>query len=321
MNVALRKTNRRRSRKANRSRRLGVESLETRKLLNGDPVVTVTPVAFAEEGHAVEFEVRLDRQSDGPVVVHYHTQNVSAEGTQVEGVGDYQATDRRNSLAFAPGETSKTISIETFDDKIVEETEQFFLVIDIVRGGAAQYGYAIGNILDNDGPHDPDVEAIREAAAVLADPQALEEFFGLESPVPHPEKVKEAEQVLADPEHVKEFFGLDDGEPEPSGDANEPTEEQIKEAEQVLADPDFIEEFFGSGDNEEENENDDKNDSEGDQTRRLDLDDQGSLPTSQPDDYLFSTRSFPHSSGGAPGTIELEYQGRVFVLQDNLFTS
>ena len=73
-----------------------------------------------EDGPAV-VRVNLDPASTGTVTVEYATRD-SAVGRADEGA-DYTATS--GTLTFAPGETSKTITIEILDDDLYEGLERF----------------------------------------------------------------------------------------------------------------------------------------------------------------------------------------------------
>lgn len=118
------------------------------------PQVIVDDAEPVEEGNAVQFKIRLTEPSDKPVRVKYRTGDGSAIGTQVVGEGDYLSTDRSNTLVFRPGETEKTVVVETNDDAIVEDREQFTLQVHRVsskRAVGIEDASGIGTILDNDG--------------------------------------------------------------------------------------------------------------------------------------------------------------------------
>ena len=108
--------------------------------------------AEAVEGEGpVTFTVRLSEAAVDPVEVDYAT----ADGTATA-PADYTATS--GTLTFAPGETSKTVSVPVLDDAIDEGTETFTLTLSDPRPEAmakfAEPGHAraTGSIRNTDRP-------------------------------------------------------------------------------------------------------------------------------------------------------------------------
>jgi hypothetical protein len=98
-----------------------VESLENRDLLATTLAiadVTVYETDFA--GVMARFTVTLSEPSDAAVSVNFATSNGSAKSR-----GDYIAAV--GTLAFAPGETSKTVDVAIVGDNKIEGTEKFFV--------------------------------------------------------------------------------------------------------------------------------------------------------------------------------------------------
>ena len=95
-----------------------------------------------------EVTILRSQGSDGAIAVDYRTVNATA----IEG-SDYTAVT--GTVAFADGETSKTVSIPILDDNLVEGTEEFSFTIDNVTGGATLLAprTALINIADNDSPN------------------------------------------------------------------------------------------------------------------------------------------------------------------------
>src|SRR5207244_3355751 len=81
--------------------------------------------------------------SAGTTTVAYST----ADGTALAGT-DYTATS--GTLTFAPGETIKTIVIQTVDDTAIEVSETFTVNLSNPTGGVISAGQGTGTILDND---------------------------------------------------------------------------------------------------------------------------------------------------------------------------
>ena len=104
----------------------------------------VTKRSMAREGRdeAAVFTVRLDRAASGPVTVDYATADGAGRwaGTAPARAGaDYTATS--GTLAFAPGETLKTVSVPLLDDAIDEGTEYFLLRFSNPQGAKIEARY------------------------------------------------------------------------------------------------------------------------------------------------------------------------------------
>ena len=89
------------------------------------------------------FTVSLDAPSSGPVAVNYST----ASGTATSGP-DF--TPESGTLTFAPGQTSRTILVQTIDDTIPEPTETFSVNLSNPVGATIANAASVGTILDND---------------------------------------------------------------------------------------------------------------------------------------------------------------------------
>ncbi|MFC3126317.1 cellulase family glycosylhydrolase [Pseudoroseomonas globiformis] len=139
------------------------------------PVLSLGPASIAEgnAGTAVlEFVVTLDRPATVPVSVAYAT----ADGTARAGE-DYLAVS--GVLIFAPGETSRAVTVPILGDRQAEADETFTLLlanpVGATLGGG---GLAIGTILEDDtipGGNGPEpapqpVISVRDAEAVEGTP-------------------------------------------------------------------------------------------------------------------------------------------------------
>jgi uncharacterized repeat protein (TIGR01451 family) len=101
--------------------------------------------AFEEDGSLV-FEVTLDAPSGLVVTVGWET----SDGTAQAGP-DY--VDADGTVEFAPGETSKQVSVSLVDDTVDEDDESMeLLVTGTTNAGPTLDGEAVGTILDDDQP-------------------------------------------------------------------------------------------------------------------------------------------------------------------------
>ncbi len=89
------------------------------------------------------FKVRLSAVSGLPVTVDYATEDNSAGASS-----DY--TSVSNSLTFAPGQTSKTITVPVTGDALDELNETFVLNLTSPTNATIAVGQGLGTITDND---------------------------------------------------------------------------------------------------------------------------------------------------------------------------
>ena len=126
-----------------------------------EPTVSVSNVV-ADEGQVMNFEVTLDHAGIDPVAVEYAT----AAQTATEGF-DYL---RASGVArFAPGETSKTVTVAALADNLpLEGNETFFLRLSNPLGASLRVGSGLGTIRDLGVPEISvsDTQAV-EGASVL----------------------------------------------------------------------------------------------------------------------------------------------------------
>jgi hypothetical protein len=88
------------------------------------------------------FNVTLSSPATAPVSVDFSTANGTASAS------DYVA--KSGTITFAPGETSRTILVQTLDDAILENNETFVVNLSNSVGGVIADGQGIGTIIDND---------------------------------------------------------------------------------------------------------------------------------------------------------------------------
>ncbi len=101
---------------------------------------------YARYGAASQeaFVVTLDHAIAIPVTVSYST----ADGSAIAG-SDYSAVTS-GTVYFAPGETSKSILIQTIDDTTTELTETFTVNLSNAVGATIAVGQGTASIIDND---------------------------------------------------------------------------------------------------------------------------------------------------------------------------
>ncbi|MFC2063043.1 SdrD B-like domain-containing protein, partial [Chloroflexota bacterium] len=108
-----------------------------------DIELSIDDVTVSEDGGNAIFTVSLNSPSSLPVTVDYST----VDGTATAG-SDYTAT--WGTLAFAPGETSKTISVPIIDDLLHEGDETFYLDLFNPTNATILDPQGIGTIVDSD---------------------------------------------------------------------------------------------------------------------------------------------------------------------------
>ena len=140
------------------------------------PTVSIAGASGAEDVGELAFAVALSARSLTGVTVDY----ASMDGTAVAG-GDYGTVE--GTLAFAPGETAKTIRVPVIDDALDEADEETFAVaLSAPTGATLDAGTATGTIRDDDetpalsvadAAGDEDVGAL-EFAVTLSAPSGIE---------------------------------------------------------------------------------------------------------------------------------------------------
>ena len=115
--------------------------------LNGSspPSMTISDVTVAEGNtgtRTATFTVTLSAASTQPVSATYAT----AHGTATS--GDYTATS--GGVTFAPGETSKTFTIQVTGDRLPEPSETFFVNLGSPTNATIADGQGVGTIVDDE---------------------------------------------------------------------------------------------------------------------------------------------------------------------------
>jgi uncharacterized membrane protein len=110
------------------------------------PMVRVSDASVVEGNSGVRpatFTITLSAAYSQPVNVAYAT----ADGTATAG-SDYQAAS--GTLTFAPGDTSKTLSVQVIGDRLPEPNETFFVNLSSPTNATIADGQGVGTILDDE---------------------------------------------------------------------------------------------------------------------------------------------------------------------------
>ena len=91
------------------------------------------------------FTVSLNRAYDQTVTVNFAT----ADGYAWLAGVDYVANS--GSLSFAPGETSKTVTVQVIGNDIPEDYKYFYVILSGASSNASVNNYGTGVIYDDDG--------------------------------------------------------------------------------------------------------------------------------------------------------------------------
>ncbi|MBU3015581.1 hypothetical protein KO488_12500, partial [Poseidonibacter lekithochrous] len=107
-----------------------------------EPQITILGSEVQEEDGVLTFTVSLSNPSISEITVDFTT----ADGTALAG-SDYVA--QNGTITFAPGETSKTISISIIDDLIYEDSESMFVNLTNAVNATISEEQGEGKILDD----------------------------------------------------------------------------------------------------------------------------------------------------------------------------
>jgi len=118
-------------------------------IINDDPLpdLTINDVSLNEGANGTAmatFTIVLSRVSGQPVTVRYATGNGTAAAP-----GDYAALPP-TTLTFAPGETSKTVTVNVRGDTVFEPNENFFLNLSNVTNAVLADAQGVATILNDE---------------------------------------------------------------------------------------------------------------------------------------------------------------------------
>ncbi|WP_298624524.1 Calx-beta domain-containing protein [uncultured Legionella sp.] len=116
-------------------------------IVNDDamPGLSINNVNVNEDAGTATFTVTLSAASGLPVTVSYNTSNGSAMSGS-----DYSATN--GNLTFAPGELTKTITVQITNDSVFEGNESFNVNLSNATNATITTSVGVGTILANDFP-------------------------------------------------------------------------------------------------------------------------------------------------------------------------
>jgi len=116
------------------------------------PTLSINDVAVTE-GHsgtvAVNFTVSLLPASNQTVTVAYATASGATSGSATAG-SDYAAT--AGTLSFAPGQTTRTVTVDVLGDTTPEPEEVFYVDLSNPTNATIVDGQGVGTIINDDSP-------------------------------------------------------------------------------------------------------------------------------------------------------------------------
>jgi K319L-like, PKD domain/Calx-beta domain len=152
--------------------------------------ISIDDVTVGAEGDAANFTVSLNQPSVAPVTVDFATADGSAMAP-----GDY--TSATGTVTFAPGDTSKTVSVQTINDPDPEGAETFNVNLSNPMGNAAILdGQGVGTIPPSDEDTAPTANA---GADQTVDELTLVQLDGTGSSDPQGEALTYAWSQLSGP--------------------------------------------------------------------------------------------------------------------------
>jgi len=116
-------------------------------IVDDEPRIAITPAVSGSEGNTgqtpIAFAVTLSSPYDAPVTVDWATDDGTATAAS-----DYQAAS--GTLTFAPGETSKTITVMANGDRVAEANENFSVNLTSATSAVILNSSSTGTIIDDE---------------------------------------------------------------------------------------------------------------------------------------------------------------------------
>ena len=103
--------------------------------------------SIAVEGEPIEFVVSLSPPASETVTVDWATDDQS--GDYIANAG-FDYISARGTLTFSPGESSRTFTVTTIDDSVVEGLKYFSVQLTNANGADIARGFAPGMIIDDE---------------------------------------------------------------------------------------------------------------------------------------------------------------------------
>ncbi|MDO8420173.1 MAG: Calx-beta domain-containing protein, partial [Rubrivivax sp.] len=136
----------------------------------GTPQILARALAVGEGDAHATFVVQLDAPSQSNVTVSYQLVNGTAIANNA---ADFQA--KSDTLVFAPGETSKSLTVLISDNTAAEGTEAFWLDLFSPVNGVVPQRYTPAYVVDNDGT--TGTPGVRVGDTVVDESAGLARFF------------------------------------------------------------------------------------------------------------------------------------------------
>ena len=139
-------------------------AMATGSIMDNDaaPSVSVADASGPEDG-AVTFTVTLDAESALPVSVDWATGDAPTPADDYGlAMADMDYVSGGGAVAFEPGVTEMTVSVEAIDDMIDEHDEMFAVMLSNASYAMLDDAEGIGTIMDND---DPPALSVEDAMA------------------------------------------------------------------------------------------------------------------------------------------------------------
>ncbi len=115
---------------------------------DAQPSLSLSDVSVDEAAGTATFTVTLSAASGQNVSVRYDTVDASATAATATASGDYTANS--GTLTFAPGETTRTVTVAITDDTVFESAETFQLQLSQAVNASLSTAAGVGTIVDND---------------------------------------------------------------------------------------------------------------------------------------------------------------------------
>ncbi len=130
------------------------------------PTIAISDASLVEGNSGTKlmtFTLSLSNASSAGVSVNYSTANGSAT------TSNYDYVAKSGTVSFAPGETTKTITVTIRGDTKKEKDERFYVNLSGASGGTIADGQGVGTIVNDDGVSGGNVKSKNAFAAQVYD--------------------------------------------------------------------------------------------------------------------------------------------------------